>query len=649
MKTKSNTKTKSKSKNKTMKKQYKPVTLKNDYYTFINETWIKSHQKRFTHETNIFIDMQDHVNHDLIHIIKQSKSMKQIYDSFLRTTDPAVKETLFEKIAHIDAFRKDQDSFYPFLAWMKQQGFITPIHYDVEEDPKNNQYYISTLEGGGQGSATSFTLDDKSAYQDPKTKPILIAYFNRLFSTVFGENHNYNVSHIYEREKALIEKSLSVVESENLPRIYHKYTPNQLKTSCGFDLQAFSSALGIKTPSHILLQNTQYIRFTMHQCKTWNDESWRPFWVYQVIKMATHFNHPLFHLKISMLSHFYNIIPDTTVEKRALSFTKLICNTQLNKRYLASYKKIKERNYAEGMIYIIKKVLKDRLKKNPWLHPTTKKHAIEKLDAMHFVVGYNKVFEPDPTLATFSLDNGFKNLIAYNQSRMEITTRLVGKHVPSPSVWLRDNDLNTFDVNAYYNVNRNELILPNAILSAPFTNRKQSAAYNFAQLGTTIGHEMMHAFDSDGYQYNKTGNYEVWWTPEDKKKYKEKQESVKKQYEAFAKRDHYKIPADLNMGENIADISGFLIAEEALTRYLETKKETPEDITKSLGDFYSYYAKQWRSTLQAREMRGKIDNNQHTIAKYRVNCVLSRSKRFHEMYGIQKGDGMYYDTDDVIW
>jgi putative endopeptidase len=366
--------------------------------------------------------------------------------------------------------------------------------------------------------------------------------------------------------------------------------------------------------------------------------------------MASQFNSKLFQLRESVLSRFYNITPEITKEKRALSFTKIICNSEINKQYLSLYKRVKERKYALRMIHIIKKVLKDRIGNNGWLHPATKRSAIEKLNAMKIVVGYNERFEEDPSLPDFSPNNGFRNLLLYNQKTMEKNIHRFGKHVPPATVWLRDTELNTFDVNAFYRINRNELILPNAILNHPFTDLKQSPAYNFAHLGTTIGHELMHAFDNDGYQYEKTGNYKVWWTHEDRKKYNTKQESVKKQYEDFAKRDKYNIPADLNMGENIADISGFLIAEEALCKYLEVEeKATKEMIIDSLRDFFFFYAKQWRSTMQVSGMRGKIDNNQHTIAKYRVNCVLSRSKRFQEIYGIQKEDGMYYDTTDEIW
>ena len=39
----------------------------------------------------------------------------------------------------------------------------------------------------------------------------------------------------------------------------------------------------------------------------------------------------------------------------------------------------------------------------------------------------------------------------------------------------------------------------------------------YAKLGTVIGHEISHAFDPKGAQFDKDGNFANWWTEEDNK------------------------------------------------------------------------------------------------------------------------------------
>ncbi len=37
----------------------------------------------------------------------------------------------------------------------------------------------------------------------------------------------------------------------------------------------------------------------------------------------------------------------------------------------------------------------------------------------------------------------------------------------------------------------------------------------YAKVGAVIGHEISHAFDPTGANYDEVGNYKCWWTDED--------------------------------------------------------------------------------------------------------------------------------------
>ena len=51
-----------------------------------------------------------------------------------------------------------------------------------------------------------------------------------------------------------------------------------------------------------------------------------------------------------------------------------------------------------------------------------------------------------------------------------------------------------------------------------------------------IGHEITHAFDDQGRQYNKDGLAIPWWTDETVEKFREKKQCIIDQYE------HFRIP-----------------------------------------------------------------------------------------------------------
>ena len=58
-------------------------------------------------------------------------------------------------------------------------------------------------------------------------------------------------------------------------------------------------------------------------------------------------------------------------------------------------------------------------------------------------------------------------------------------------------------------------------------------------------------------------------------------------------------------------------------------------------EFYKYYAQYWQSIKKPELYKNMNLLNPHSIAKYRVNCVLVTSDRFNKIYDIKKNDNMY--------
>lgn len=56
---------------------------------------------------------------------------------------------------------------------------------------------------------------------------------------------------------------------------------------------------------------------------------------------------------------------------------------------------------------------------------------------------------------------------------------------------------------------------------------------NFAGLGRTVGHELIHGFDNDGGEYDKDGKVNNWWDPETKRKFLDKADCIDKQYRNY--------------------------------------------------------------------------------------------------------------------
>jgi putative endopeptidase len=175
-------------------------------------------------------------------------------------------------------------------------------------------------------------------------------------------------------------------------------------------------------------------------------------------------------------------------------------------------------------------------------------------------------------------------------------------------------------------------------------------AYNLAYIGSTISHEMIHAFDDEGAKYNYEGKWENWWTEQDRKVYKEKQKSVVSQYENYAKKlDNFILKGQHSLGENIADIGGLAIAEETLIEYLKECQTDDLKMDDYLKIFFGYYVQQWRTKIKTQAKHELSGTDEHVNPKYRANLSLSRSDNFIRLLNIKKGDLLYWNDADQIW
>ncbi|OQR72212.1 endothelin-converting enzyme 2-like [Tropilaelaps mercedesae] len=66
-------------------------------------------------------------------------------------------------------------------------------------------------------------------------------------------------------------------------------------------------------------------------------------------------------------------------------------------------------------------------------------------------------------------------------------------------------DMSPIQVNAYYTPSKNQIVFPAGILQAPFYDKNYPRSLNFGAMGVVMGHELTHAFDDQGREYDKEG------------------------------------------------------------------------------------------------------------------------------------------------
>ncbi len=196
-------------------------------------------------------------------------------------------------------------------------------------------------------------------------------------------------------------------------------------------------------------------------------------------------------------------------------------------------------------------------------------------------------------------------------------------------------------VTAYYNPFANEIVFPAGILQTPYFDDAADDALNYGGIGMVIGHEMTHAFDDQGAQFDKDGNVKNWWTNDDYAKFKAKTQQVIDLYSSFTVLDTVHIKGAMTVGENTADVGGVAIAYDAF----KMTKEGHD--TATIGGFtpdqrfFLSVARIWRVKMKDEFLRLWINNNPHSPPMWRVNGPLMNSTHFYDAFQIQPGDKMY--------
>ena len=140
-----------------------------------------------------------------------------------------------------------------------------------------------------------------------------------------------------------------------------------------------------------------------------------------------------------------------------------------------------------------------------WLELTTRGIAARKVKSMYLGIAYPAIIDKDKKTELHP-EQMLKNILLlseldFNEEMSKMNTTL------QRDKW----EDAVFAVNAYYYNEANRLILPAGILRWPFFHPAASDGWNFGGLGSTIGHEISHAFDNGGQEYDEQGNKNPWW------------------------------------------------------------------------------------------------------------------------------------------
>ncbi len=290
----------------------------------------------------------------------------------------------------------------------------------------------------------------------------------------------------------------------------------------------------------------------------------------------------------------------------------------------------------------LQKAFAVRIEKLDWMSDSTKVKAKEKLFAITKKIGYPDKWR-DYSKVNIEKGKYFENLVSTAANNYQYQLAKLNKPVDR-SEWFTTPST----VTAYYNPSANEIVFPAGILQPPYFDDNADDALNYGGIGMVIGHEMTHAFDDQGAQFDKFGNVQNWWTKDDYDKFKAKTQQVVNLYNTFTVLDTVHVKGAMTLGENTADVGGVSIAYDAFKLTKEGQDTTKVGNFTPDQRFFFSVARIWRVKMKDEFLRLWINNNPHSPPMWRVNGPLMNNPHFYDAFNVQPGDKMYLADKDRI-
>ena len=558
---------------------------------------------------------------EFITFYKAASDYKQREKDGLEPLKPYLKE--IEDI-------KDLNDLASKSASLTDKGIPLPFGYDVGTNAEN------TSQKQIQLSPPSILLPDVSIYKDEASKkqyltPIETATQKALEMLGYSEKNSKRiVKEALEFDEIIAKYSLSNEEMSESKNLVHPKTAEEINAYSGsFKLYDVIKGIMGRDLETINVPNTKYFE---NYSKVVNQDNFSKIKSWMLVQEAMAASNSLTEdyrlnfqsISMAIMGTQKPISKEDTVYEMSVNLFSDVMSVYYGRKYFGEEAKTD----VTGMIDKIKNVYRGRLQQNDWLTEDTRNKAIEKLDKMKVFVGYQE--DVDPGTKELHLDPN-KSFFELSEDIAQFGKRYTIDHFDEPidkNKWSGS----AFDINAYYNPESNSINFPAGILQAPFYDKNQSTEKNYGGIGVVIGHEITHAFDSNGADYDENGDMHNWWTKADSKAFDKRIKAFEDQWDGL---EIYgtKVNGKLTVTENVADAGG-------LSSTLQVLKT---DMTKpNLKDYFENYANIWKQKASLQYNKYTMVQDVHAPNELRVNQQLKNLPEFYEAYPqIKEGDAMY--------
>ncbi|MFL6606299.1 MAG: M13 family metallopeptidase [Steroidobacteraceae bacterium] len=588
-------------------------------------------------------------------VATRTPTQQKIGDYFAACMDTEAVEKggigpIKDDLARIEALR-DRKRMAALLADFHMRVATAGLFFGVgvQQDAKDASKQIAFVDAGGIG------LPDRDYYLKTDARSVearerYTEHVAKMFE-LLGETMptaKGDAATVMRIETALAKASLTKVDRRDPYKIYHRETLASLpKLAPAFNWPVYFKTVGmnpqpwlnVTEPAFFKELNARLTQESLPNLKTYLR------WAL-LAASAPYLSSPFVNESFAFnRKYLRGVEQDRPRWRKCVAWVDRDLGDALGREYVARTFPATTKEKAVTMTRQIEEAMKERINQLDWMTPATKVQAIAKLAKLRNKVGYPDLWR-DYSSLTIQRSDFFTNVTRAIRFESLRQAAKIGKPVDRGE-W----GMSAPTVNAYYDPAMNDVNFPAGVLMPPLYDAKLDEAPNYGDTGGTIGHELTHAFDDEGRQYDGDGNLRDWWTKEDAEKFEKRAQCIRDQYSQYTIVDDIKINGALTSGEDIADLGGELLAWMAWQDQTKTMRLSERDGLTPPQRFFVGFA-QWACTNERPEnMRVNAVVDPHSPPRNRINGVVANMPEFAQAFSCPVGKKLVKKPEDLckVW
>ena len=629
------------------------VRIQDDLYTFVNQekldqlvipddlpcvggfqTLAVELEKTMIKEFNEMCDNESYPNEYLKNACGLFKAAKNVEKKEKDGVKPALKNlSIINDLKTIDDLNKKFKS-------LMLKKIPLPFNIMVETDMKNTKQHCIMIQG------PSVILPDASYYKEEmaQQKEMILGIWTNIAKIILSKTDLSSEDQVKYLEDTLeIDAKLGslVKTNEEWSEYVKMYNPMKVTKVASLlkplKLKNILKDLFGDVAETIIVAEPRFFKAFN---EVLNEETFEKYkhWAYVngFINSCSLLTEELRELGSQYYRALAGIPKNTEIDKYAYQLASNMYSEPVGLYYGEKYFGEEAKKDITEIVYQIIDTYKSRIQNNDILEETTKEKAILKLSKIGVKMGYpDKVLDIYNKLIFNDEDSLFD--IVHSLNEIKLLDDLAKLHKPTnPEKWAMPGHM----VNACYVPFVNDITFPAAILQAPFYSLKQTRSENLGGIGAVIGHEISHAFDSNGAKCDENGNINNWWTKEDNKRFNSKIKAMIKQFDGI-ELPWGKVNGKFIVSENMADNGGVAVT-------LEIMSKTPNS---SYEEYFTNWAKVWCLKAKPEYLQLLLNLDVHGPNILRANMPPRNFQEWYDTFNVKKNDKMYIAPSKrvVIW